>query len=108
MQEYSKHQSYSYVKIINNEVVWLGGDINVLEGDRQRSRRVLLHAEQIKRLIGKTNEKGLALLPLKLYLTRGLAKLELGVGRGLKKYDKRAIMKKRSEDKEAAQKARIK
>jgi len=85
----------SYAKIIGGEVFWLGANINVEEGDRQRTRKLLLKKAEIKKLIGKTAEKGLSLIPIKLYLTRGKAKLELGVGRGKKIYEKRAALKER-------------
>jgi len=87
--------SASYAKIMNGEVFWLGGNINVEEGDRQRTRKLLLKKTEIKKLIGKTAEKGLSLIPLKLYLTRGKAKLELGVGKGMKKYEKRSALKEK-------------
>lgn len=87
--------SASYAKIINNEVFWLGGNINVESGDTQRTRKLLLKKEQIKKLIGKTAEKGMTLIPLKLYISKGKAKLELGIGRGMKKYEKRAVIKER-------------
>ena len=90
----------SYAKILNGEVFWLGGVINVESGDKQRTRKLLLHKEQIERLIGKTNEQGYALLPIKLYLKKGRAKLELGVGKGMKKYDKRQVLKKRDTERD--------
>jgi len=89
----------SYAKILNDEVFWLGGSINVETGDRQRTRKLLLKKEQIKKLIGKTAEKGMTLIPLKLYISKGKAKLELGVGRGMKMYEKRAVMKERDIEK---------
>jgi len=85
----------SYAKIIGGEIFWLGGVIEVLSGDKQRTRKLLLKMTEIKKLIGKTEEKGLALVPIKLYLKRGRAKLELGIGRGKKKYDKRAAEKEK-------------
>lgn len=85
----------SYAKILNGEVFWLGGSINVETGDRQRTRKLLLKKEQIRKLTGKTAEKGMTLIPLKLYISKGKAKLELGVGRGMKMYEKRAVMKER-------------
>jgi SsrA-binding protein len=90
----------SYAKVINGEVFWLGGNFNLPTGDNQRTKKLLVKNEQIRRLIGKTQEEGLALIPLKLYLTRGKAKLELGLGRGLKKYDKRERLKKRVQERE--------
>ncbi len=64
--------------------------------DPARSRRLLLHKREIQRLIGKLKEKGLTLIPLKLYFNeRGIAKLELALGRGKKLHDKRQAMKER-------------
>lgn len=94
----------SYVKIIGGEVFWLGGNFNLKEGDRQRTRKLLLHAEQISKLIGKSQEDGLTIIPLKLYLQRGRAKLEIGVCKGLKKYDKREKLKKRDNERDLARK----
>jgi SsrA-binding protein len=91
----------SYVKLINAEVFWLGGDFNNIE-DRQRTRKLLLHEEEIKRLAGKSSEDGLTIIPLRLYLKRGKAKLEIGIGKGLKKYDKREKIKKRDTEREVA------
>ncbi len=85
----------SYVKIIGGELFWLGGDIKVLNGENQRTRKLLVKKSQIKKLIGKTSEKGLTLLALKLYITRGKAKLEVGIGRGKLKRDKREEIKKK-------------
>lgn len=64
--------------------------------DPTRSRELLLHKAEIRRLTGKLKEKGLTLVPLKLYFNeRGYAKLELGLGRGKKLYDKRQAIKER-------------
>ncbi len=61
-----------------------------------RSRELLLHKKEIHRLLGKLKEKGLTLVPLKLYFNeRGYAKLEIGLGRGKKLYDKRQDKKER-------------
>lgn len=90
----------SYAKIINSEVIWLGANINIIAGDRQRSRKLLLHKAQIDKLIGKTAEQGYSLIPVKMYLTRGKAKLELGIGKGMKKYEKREKLKKRDIERE--------
>jgi SsrA-binding protein len=90
----------SYAKIINGEVYWLGGTFNI-DAETQRTKKLLLHKEQIDRLMGKTFEEGMALIPLKLYLKHGKAKLELGLGRGKKKYDKRSTIKRREQEREA-------
>ncbi|MFA4941382.1 MAG: SsrA-binding protein SmpB [Patescibacteria group bacterium] len=60
-----------------------------------RSRRVLLNKKEIRHLIGKKKESGLTLVPLKLYTKHSFIKLEFGIGRGKKKYDKRETIKKR-------------
>lgn len=91
----------SYAKIIGGEVYWVGGNFNLPETEGQRTRKLLLHKEEIRRLIGRVQEQGLTLIPLKLYLKRGRAKLELGLGRGKKKYDKRRTIKERDLEREA-------
>lgn len=63
--------------------------------DPERSRKVLIHKSQLKSLIGKISRKGLTLVPIKVYSNRGLIKLEFGVGKGKKKFDKREDIKKR-------------
>ncbi|MCL5264388.1 MAG: SsrA-binding protein SmpB [Chloroflexi bacterium] len=90
-----------YVKIIGGEA-WLvdvhiapyehGGYFN-LEPTRQR--KLLLHRDEINRLRGKVNERGLTIVPLKLYLKGGLAKLELGLARGKRLHDKRSAIAER-------------
>ena len=60
-----------------------------------RRRKLLLHAREIERLIGKTKEAGLTLIPLRLYFKHGRAKVEIGLARGKKLYDKRATIKER-------------
>lgn len=68
----------------------------------KRPRKLLLRKREIKRLLGKTQEKGLTLIPLKLYLKNGFAKLELGLARGKKIHDKRAALKKKETQREIA------
>jgi SsrA-binding protein len=69
--------------------------------DPTRSRKLLLHAAEIRKLIGKTQEKGLTLIPLRVYLKRGKVKFELGVAKGKKQYDKRETERRKEADKEA-------
>ena len=57
--------------------------------DPERSRKLLLHRREIERLRGKTLERGLTLVPLRIYFSRGRAKIELALGRGKRAYDKR-------------------
>lgn len=66
--------------------------------DPDRSRRLLLHKKQIRYLTGKSQEKGLTIVPIKVYTKDRLIKIELGVGRGRKSFDKREVLKKRAVD----------
>jgi len=61
--------------------------------DPLRTRKLLFHKREIKRLYGKTRERGLALIPLKAYFKDGKVKIELGTGKGKKLYDKRQSLK---------------
>lgn len=70
--------------------------------DPTRTRKLLLHKDQIKRLTGKVAERGYTLVPLKLYIKDGKAKLELGLARGRHTYDKRWEMAKRDAEREMA------
>jgi len=66
----------------------------------RRTRKLLLHRDEIRRLIGKTRESGLTLVPLSLYFSNGWAKVELGLARGKKSYDKRQALAKRDAERE--------
>lgn len=68
--------------------------------DPTRPRKLLLHGSEIRRLIGSTQEKGLALVPLELYFRRGFAKIELALGRGKKLHDKRETLKRKTHQRE--------
>jgi len=63
--------------------------------DPERRRKLLLHRGEINRLLGKVQERGLTLVPLRLYFKNGRAKLELGLGRGRKLHDKRRAIRER-------------
>ena len=65
-----------------------------------RPRKLLLHKGQIARLIGKTAEQGLTLVPVKIYFTRGLAKVELGLGKGKRRFEKRRAIAEREHRRE--------
>jgi SsrA-binding protein len=65
--------------------------------DPTRTRKLLLHKREIGKLVGLTQEKGFSLIPLKIYLKNGFAKIDLAVAKGKKKYDKRQTLKKREE-----------
>ncbi|MDH5577803.1 MAG: SsrA-binding protein SmpB [Betaproteobacteria bacterium] len=87
----------AYVLIKGEELWLIGGNITPLATvsthytpDPARTRRLLLHAEEIRRLIGKVQQRGYALIPLDLHFSKGRIKLELGLARGKQKHDKRA------------------
>lgn len=96
----------SFARVQNGEVFVHNMHISPYEqGNRYnhdplRTRKLLLHKKQIDQLIGFTKEQGYTLVPLKIYLKNGYAKLLLGVGRGKKKYDKREDLKKKAAKRE--------
>jgi len=96
----------AYADIRGGEAWLIGAHIspyshgNITNHDPLRERKLLLNAKEIHRLKGKVMEKGLALVPLRLYLKGRLIKLELGVGRGKKLVDKREHIKKREQERE--------
>lgn len=63
--------------------------------DPRRTRKLLLHRQELRKLIGKVEQKGLTLVPLKLYLKRGLVKVTIGLARGKKIHDKREDLKRK-------------
>jgi SsrA-binding protein len=68
--------------------------------DPLRKRRLLLHKREINRLQEAQQQKGLTIVPLKMYLKKGLAKVEIGLARGLRKYDKRQAIAKKDAERE--------
>ena len=74
------------------------GGFNTHEPDRRR--KLLMHRKQIAELEQTSNQKGLTLVPLRIYIKNGIAKLEVGVGKGKKQYDKRDAISKRETDRE--------
>lgn len=75
--------------------------------DPTRARKLLLKKSEIKYLIGKSKQKGLTLVPLKVYSKRGRVKLEFGIGRGRKKVSKKELLKKRAIEKEIARELKL-
>ncbi|MGH2634964.1 MAG: SsrA-binding protein SmpB [Actinomycetota bacterium] len=73
--------------------------------DPIRPRKLLLHRREIERLIGKTAERGLALVPLRVYFSHGIAKMELGLGRGRRQYEKRQVIAEREHAREMQREA---
>ena len=96
----------SYAKITRGEVFLYGLHISPYSHasydnhDPERVRKLLLHNTEIKRLVGKTQERGFSLIPLKIYFSHGRAKVELGLARGKKLYDKRESLKRKEETRE--------
>ena len=92
----------AYVKIINGEAWLMGAIVSPYQAgnvppdyDQQRNRRLLLKKKELQYLQSKSQEQGLTLVPLKIYSKKNLIKLEIGLARGKKKYDKREAIKKR-------------
>ncbi|MDO8663558.1 MAG: SsrA-binding protein SmpB [Candidatus Wildermuthbacteria bacterium] len=97
----------SYVVIKNGEMFWIGAHIPPYQPknapsnyDPERSRKLLLEKRDIRYLIGKSYQRGLTLIPLKIYTIKGKIKLEFGTAKGKKKFDKREDIKKRETEKE--------
>lgn len=96
----------AFVRIRNNEA-WISNmhispydHGNQFNHDPLRSRKLLLHKKQISQLIGRTKEAGYSIVPLKMYLKDGFAKVLIGVGKGKKNYDKREDLKKKDAKRE--------
>jgi SsrA-binding protein len=68
--------------------------------ESKRPRKLLLHRREIDRLLGKIKERGLALVPLRLYFRRGMAKIELGVGKGKRQFEKRQSIAEKEQRRE--------
>ena len=92
----------SYGKIKGGEVFLIDAHIspysyaNRFNHDPLRPRKLLLHKKEIRRLIGKVQEKGFTLIPLRLYFSDGKAKVELGLAKGKKLFDKRETLKRKT------------
>lgn len=91
----------SYARVDKGQVYLVNSHIspypaaNMFNHEPTRPRKLLLHKREIMRLTGKVKERGLTLIPLKLYFKDGRAKVELGLARGKKLYDKRATVKEK-------------
>ena len=96
----------AYARIKDGEAFLYGMNIsayesgNIFNHDPLRVRKLLLHKQEIKRLTGKQQEKGLTLVPLKVYWKNGKVKVLLGLAKGKTLYDKRHDIKKRDSDRE--------
>ncbi len=92
----------SYVRIMKEEAFLLNCHISPyskIQGHQEldpiRTRKLLLKRGEINRLMGQTGRKGVAIVPLRMYLKKGFVKIEIAIGEGKKQYDKRAAIKQR-------------
>ena len=97
----------SFIRIENGEVFIYGMHIspyekgNIFNKDPLRVRKLLLHKSEINKLLGKIKEKGMSIVPLKVYLKGSLVKVEIGLAKGKKLYDKRDDIAKKDQQREA-------
>ena len=110
LREHHANLSDSYVVIKGDELWLINASIslyshgNVHNHEEKRNRKLLMHKKEILKLKKLTQEKGSALVPLSIYLKKNRIKVELGIGKGKKLYDKRASLKKK-EDQRMMEKA---
>ena len=103
----------SFVRIENGEVFIYGMHIspyekgNIFNKDPLRPRKLLLHKYEINKLLGKTKVKGIAIVPLKVYFKGSLVKVEIGLAKGKKLYDKRQDIAKKDQQREASRDFKI-
>jgi SsrA-binding protein len=98
----------AYARIVGGEAWLLGSHISQCPSasynnhEPERRRKLLLHAKEIKKLTAKTREKGRSIIPLKMYFKDGVAKVEIALAKGKKKYDKRQSIKEKDNRREMA------
>lgn len=104
----------SYVDIVNGEEAWLIEaniapyvQANRFNHDPKRKRKLLLHKKQIRELWNKIRIKGMTVVPTRVYLKDGRAKIEIALAKGKKAYDKRATIAKRDEARSAERETRV-
>ena len=103
----------SFIRIEDGEVFIYGMHIspyekgNIFNKDPMRVRKLLLHRAEINQLLAKTKEKGMAIVPLKVYLNGSLVKVEIGLARGKKLYDKRDDIAKKDQKREAEREFKV-
>ena len=97
----------SYIQLQNGELFLIGATVSPYQPnnapgdyDAQRSRKLLVHKKELLEFIGKSKEKGLTFVPLRVYSVKGKIKIEIGVARGKKQQDKRELLKKRASQRE--------
>lgn len=103
----------AFVRVEKGEVFIYGMHIspyekgNIFNKDPLRVRKLLLHRSEINKLLGKTKEQGITIMPLKVYLKGSLVKVEIGLARGKKLYDKRQDIAKKDQKREAQREFKI-
>ena len=103
----------AFIRIENGEVYVYGMHIspyekgNIFNKDPLRIKKLLLHKQQIRKLIGNSAEKGYTLVPLQVYFNNGRAKIEIGLAKGKKLYDKRQDIAKKDQKREAEKELKI-
>ncbi len=103
----------SFIRIENGEMYVYGMHIspyekgNIFNKDPLRTKKLLLHKSEISKLLGKTKEKGFTIVPLQVYFKEGRAKMEIGLCRGKKLYDKRQDIAKKDQRREAEKEFKI-
>lgn len=104
----------SFIRIENGEIFAYGMHVspyekgNIFNKDPLRVKKLLLHKKEINKLMGKTAEKGYTLVPLQVYFKDGKAKVEIGLAKGKKLYDKRQDIAKKDQRREAEKELKIK
>ena len=104
----------SYASIVKGEVYIHSMHVspyehgNIFNKDPLRDRKLLLAKQEIRKLIGLVQQKGYTLVPISLYFKGSFVKVELGIGKGKKLYDKREDLKKKEQNKEIAQQLKLK
>ena len=104
----------AFVRIENGEVIIYGMHIspyekgNIFNKDPLRPRKLLMHRYEINKLMGKIKEKGMTLVPLKVYFKGSFVKVEIGLARGKKLYDKRQDIAKKDQRREAEKEFKVK
>lgn len=104
----------SFIRIENGEVIIYGMHVspyekgNIFNKDPLRPRKLLLHRSEINKLVGKIAEKGYTLVPLRVYFNGSLAKVEIGLAKGKKLYDKRQDIAKRDQRREVEKEFKVK
>ena len=104
----------AFIRIENGEIFIYGMHVspyekgNIFNKDPLRTRKLLLHKQQIRKLAGSSSEKGYTVVPLKVYFSNGRAKIEVGLAKGKKLYDKRQDIAKKDQKREAEKELKMK